>query len=250
MSGTFRYKVPDVYPTRQENRVNKYVVAGMISLALGDTAQSAAEEYPAAKSDKPKSPWYVGAGIGQTYASIPEQTIASINSVLSTANGATFSVMDKKKHSGLGKFLVGYNFNRNFSVEGGYASLGNTSVDMDFRNGLNSVGTFSMNYKMSATFIDAVGVLPVTNNWSLIGRVGVNYGKTTVNSSGAPTSILISKNDRSASTVREKFGAGVDYNLNPAFTVRAEWERYKMPDPLSNALFSADSATLSLLYHF
>jgi hypothetical protein len=50
--------------------------------------------------------------------------------------------------------------------------------------------------------------------------------------------------------VREKLGAGVDYNLSPAFTARAQWERYKMPDPFSDELFNVDTATLSLLYRF
>ena len=31
---------------------------------------------------------------------------------------------------------------------------------------------------------------------------------------------------------------------------RLEWERYKMPDPLSNETFHVDVAMLSLLYHF
>jgi OOP family OmpA-OmpF porin len=239
-----------VYPTREEARVNKYAVAGIVSLALAGIAQGAAAQYPAAMSASPASPWYVGVGIGKTDASIPEQTIDGINSTLSAANGATFSVIDKDKRSTGAKLLVGYSFNRNFAVEGGYAALGKSAVNMDFRSGLNSVGTFNMEYKMSATFIDAVGLLPLNEKWSLTGRVGVNYGRTSANMNGSPITIIVSNNDKSEGKLREKFGAGVDYNLNPAITVRAEWERYKMPDPFSDELFNVNAATLSLLYRF
>lgn len=103
---------------------------------------------------------------------------------------------------------------------------------------------------MTAMFIDAVGMLPLNATWSLIGRIGVSYGRTLVNLKGSPTTILLSDNDRSERKVREKFGAGVVYNLSSAFTVRAEWEHYKMPDPLSTELFNVEAATLSILYHF
>ncbi len=102
---------------------------------------------------------------------------------------------------------------------------------------------------MTAAYIDAVGMFPLNANWSLFGRVGAAYGRTDLNQSGS-VQLILSSNDQSESTVRAKFGAGVDYNLNPAFTVRAEWELYKMPDPLSDDLFDVNAATLSLLYRF
>jgi OOP family OmpA-OmpF porin len=233
--------------------VNKYALAGMVSLALAGIAQTAAAQDYAAQSGGPATPWYVGVGIGKTDASIPQQTIDGIDATLSAANSATFSVIDKDNRSTGAKLLVGYSFNRYFAVEGGYAVLGTSSVNMDFRSGTPvsaSVGTFNMEYKMSAAFVDAVGILPLTQKWSLIGRAGVNYGRTSVNFIGSPITLINSSNDRSESKVREKFGAGVDYNLNPAFTVRAEWERYKMPDPFSDELLNVNTATLSLLYRF
>ena len=230
--------------------MNKHAVAGMVSLALAGTAQGAVAQDGAARSDGAASAWYVGAGFGQSFASIPQQTIDGIDSVLSAANGATFSVIDKDKHSSAVKFFVGYTFNPYFAVEGGYASLGNTNVSMDFRKLLNSVGGFNLEYKMSAAFIDAVGMFPLTDNWSLIGRLGVSYNRVTTNFSGEPTTFVVSSNDENETKVRDKFGAGIDYKLNPAFTARAEWERYKMPDPFSTEMFDVDTAMLSLLYRF
>jgi hypothetical protein len=74
-----------VYPYREEARVNKHALAGMVSLALAGTAQGAVAQDAAAKSDGAASGWYVGAGFGQSFASIPQQTIDGIDSVLSAA---------------------------------------------------------------------------------------------------------------------------------------------------------------------
>jgi OOP family OmpA-OmpF porin len=225
----------------------------MVSLALAGIAQGAAAQYPAAKSGGPASQWYIGAGLGENYASIPEQTIDAINSGLTTAYAATSSVIDKSKRSTGGKIFVGYSFNRNFAIEGGYAPLGTSSAEFQFLTGAPisvTLGTFNLDYKMTAAFIDGVGLLPLNEKWSLIGRIGVAYGQTNVNANGSPLTLILSNDDKSDSTVRAKFGAGVDYNLNPAFTVRAEWELYQMPDPLSTDLFDVNAATLSLLYRF
>ena len=233
--------------------MNKYAVAGMVSLALTGLAQGAAAQDPAAKSGGPAPQWYIGAGLGEDYASIPQQTIDAYNSLLFSSLGATSSAIDTDNRSTGAKLFVGYRFNRYFAVEGGYAPLGTSSANMSFYKGspiLTPAGTFSLEYEMTAAYIDAVGSLPLNEKWSLIGRVGAAYGRTNVSVSGSPLTVVLSSSQASKSTVRAKFGAGVDYNLNPAFTVRAEWELYQLPDPLSSEFFDVNAATLSLLYRF
>lgn len=233
--------------------MNKCAVAGMVSLALAGIAQTAAAQDSDAKSDSSASAWYIGAGFGQTFASIPDQTVDGINSVLSAANGATSTVIDKDKHSSEAKVFVGYTFNPYLAVEGGFASLGDSRVNMNFLVGnpvSSSVGGFNLKYSMSAAFVDAVGMFPVTDKWTLIGRLGVSYNRVTTDFNGSPTTFIISSNDENETKVNAKFGAGVDYKVNHAFTARVEWERYKMPDPLSDEQFYIDTATLSLLYRF
>jgi OOP family OmpA-OmpF porin len=232
--------------------VNKYALAGMFSLAFAVTAQGADSQYsdPGTPSG-PKTSWYIGAGFGASWASIPDQTIDGINAVLlPNVPGATFSVINKDKHSGVGEGLIGYSFNRYFAVEGGYVSLGNAKADIDFRGGLVSVGTFNMKYNMSATFIDAVGLFPLSEKWSVLGRVGAAYSRVHADFEGEPITFAVSTNDQTEVKILPKFGAGVDYRANPSFTIRAEWERYKMPDPFSEEKFNVDAATLVLLYHF
>ena len=236
--------------------MNKHAAAGMVSLALVGIANGASAMDPAYPDNPenpggPTSPWYIGLGVGYSYANIPEQTVDGLNSsLLAAVPGAAFSVVNKDKRSTGTKLFLGYDFNRYFAAEGGYAYLGKTAANMDFRAGLNSVGKFDLNYKMSAWFVDAVGMFPLGEKWSLVGRLGVSYNRTSVNADGNPITLLASNNDKVDSAVQAKFGAGVDYHFSPAFTGRLEWERYKMPDPLSNENFNVDAATLSVLFHF
>ena len=239
-----------VCPNQEGVGVKKNFVAAMISFVLAGIAQGAAAQYLPEGAGEGKSPWYVGFGLGRSFAYIPRQTVDGINSTLSAADGASFSIVDKYPRSTGLKILVGYDLNRYFAVEGGYEVLGKTSVNMDFRSGLNSVGRFNMTYNMYSAFIDALGRIPLNAKWSLIGRVGASYNRVRVDLIGSPITIIASSAQKSETNFAEKFGAGVEYNFSSEFAGRLEWERYKMPDPLSNETFHVDVAMLSLLYHF
>lgn len=232
--------------------MNKYALACMVSLVFAVTAQGAAAQYSDSGTPSgPKSAWYIGVGIGSSVANIPDETIDGINAALLPAvPGATFSVINKDKHSGVGEGLVGYSFNRYFAVELGYASLGSSKADIDFRSGLVSVGSFNLEYNMSATFIDAVGLFPLNEKWSVLGRAGAAYSRVHADMKGDPLTFAVSTNDQTEVKVLPKFGAGVDYRANSSFTIRAQWERYKMPDPFSEEKFNVDAGTLVVLYHF
>jgi len=239
--------------TREEARVNKRVLTGLVLLAFSAISLGVSAQESAKAPDGPASLWYMGVGIGATAASIPDQTVNNANAVFVAANGAASTIVDEKNRSTGLKVFLGYKFHSNFAVEGGYASLGTTSIHSDFRSAgvpSTSVGTFDLDYKMTAPFIDAVGTFPLNDKWSLIGRVGLSYTKTSANINGSPLTLLVSSNDKSENKIREKFGAGVDYNINAGFTVRAEWERYKAPDPLGDKVFDVDMASVSVLFRF
>ena len=105
--------------------------------------------------------------------------------------------------SGTGlKLYGGYAISPNFSVEAGVARLG-------------SVTGAAGEVKGGGLFVDAVGVLPLANNFSLLGRVGV-FG-------GMLDSTLVG-DDRGTSV---KIGAGVQYAIDKNISVRGEWERYR-----------------------
>ena len=228
--------------------MNKCVLTGLVSLLLAGLAQGAA-----AQSAVPKTSWYVGGGIGVSESSIPGSTVDAANAVISASNGAAFTVTDKDDRSTSTKFFVGYSFNRHFAIEGGYASLGRTSTHTDFRGGGSpsvSVGSLNLEYKMSGPFVDAVGIFPLNGKWSLFGRAGVSNTRTSTNISGSSLTLIVSSDDQSETKLLPRFGAGVEYHINAAFGVRAEWERNQAPDPLSDEKFDIDSATVAFVYRF
>lgn len=100
-----------------------------------------------------------------------------------------------------GKAYGGYAFNPNFALEAGAMSLGH------LRDGPDEA-------KAHGVFLDAVGTLPVAQDWSVLGRVGVaNTRFTTDNGDDHGTGL--------------KFGAGVQYDLSKTTALRGEWEHYR-----------------------
>ena len=73
------------------------------------------------------------------------------------------------KDTGTGiKLGGGYAFNRNFAVEGAYVDLGKATLSGTF--GANNV---SQTFKASGLVVVAAGMLPLSNQFTLLGRLGV-----------------------------------------------------------------------------
>lgn len=121
------------------------------------------------------------------------------------------------------KLYGGYTFNPNFGLEAGYVNLGK------FKGSAADV-------KADGVFVDAVGTVPLGNNFSLLGRVGAFNGrlKSTLDGSDRGTNL--------------KVGAGVQYDLSAKTAVRAEWERYRF-DALGSKS-NTDLYTVGFNYRF
>lgn len=152
---------------------------------------------------------------------------------------------DSDKTDDAYKLYLGYKVNPNLGIEGGYASLGR------FKNKL-SVGypadlpTFNVSSKLSsrasAWFVDAVGTLPVTDQFGLIGRAGLAHVRVKSKQSysytcdGPSCDLLDGGEDAEASGSgsssdsktrwRPKLGIGAEYKITPAVAIVGEYERY------------------------
>jgi OOP family OmpA-OmpF porin len=104
--------------------------------------------------------------------------------------------------SGLsGKLFGGYQLNPNFALEAGAAALGH----IDNANG---------KVHGHAVYLDAVGLLPLGANFSLLGRVGVSrVNLDTSNGDDAGTGL--------------KLGVGAEYALGHNVALRGEYENYR-----------------------
>ena len=121
------------------------------------------------------------------------------------------------------KAYGGYGITPNFAVESGYARIGkfkSTAGDL----------------RASGLFVDAVGLLPLGNGFTALGRAGLFNGKLDSSFAGS---------DRGTSL---KVGAGVQYDLASNVGLRGEWERYRF-DAL-NTKTNADVYSVGVNYKF
>jgi OOP family OmpA-OmpF porin len=146
---------------------------------------------------------YAGVGLGQTKAQDACSGIA----------GFTGSCDDKDQSY---KLFVGYDFNRNFAAEVGYVDLGSISAT-------GQVGAVPVTASADATAFELVGVgkLPLSNNFSLIGKLGVV--RWDVDSRATAGAVSASTSDTGTDLT---FGFGVRYAVTRNWMVQAEWQRY------------------------
>ena len=183
--------------------------------------------------------WYGGIGIGQSRAKIDDGRIAA--DLLGAGTPAT-SIKDDDRSIGF-KLFGGRKFNRNFAVEGGYFRLGEFGFTATTATG-NLDGTI----KMQGLNLDAVGILPFTEKFSGLGRVGLTYVQTqdAFRSTGA---VVVTDPNPSKSAGSFKLGLGVQYDLTRSMGLRGEWERYRVSDAVGN-MGNIDMLLVGLVYRF
>jgi OmpA-OmpF porin, OOP family len=179
--------------------------------------------------------WYGGIGIGQSRAKINDDKIRS-------QLGGTADIADDDTDIGY-RIFGGRKFNRNFALEGGYFNLG--------KFGFTAVapgGSLVGSAKFQGLNLDAVGILPMTEKFSLLGRVGLTY--TEAKDSFATTgSVTVANAAPSKSEANYKVGFGMQYDLTRALGLRGEWERYRVNDAIGNK-GDIDMLVVGLIYTF
>ncbi len=120
-------------------------------------------------------------------------------------------VLNKSTDTVLGA-LGGYQFDKNWGVEAFYTEGGKFS-------GQNVAGSVAVSGNADIWGVDAVGTLPLSDAFSLYGKLGVGVVNGSV--STVPASTLAGAN-RTAVT----YGLGGLYNVNASFGIRLGWDRY------------------------
>ena len=216
-----------------ENSMNLARASGTIGLAALALLAS-----PYAMADD--TGWYGGISIGQSKAKIDDARIAGnlLGSGLSTS-----SITNDDSDTGY-KLFAGYKFNKNFALEGGYFDLGK----FGFTATTAGPGTLNGSIKLQGINLDAVGIVPVSQAFSLFGRAGVNYAQARDSFSGSGP-VNVSNPSPSKNDTNYNFGLGLQYDLNKSVGMRLGAERYRVNDAVGNRgdidLFSA-----GLVYRF
>lgn len=169
--------------------------------------------------------WYGGANIGQARAKIDNNKIT--DSLL--GGGLTTTDLHEDERDFGYKVFGGYQFNKNFAIEGGYFDLG----EFGFAAKTVPAGSLKGNIKLRGVNVDAVGILPITDKLSAFGRVGVNHAQANDSFSGSGAVVVTDKHPSKRDT-NYKYGAGLQYAVTDNIDVRAEAERYHINDAVSN----------------
>jgi OOP family OmpA-OmpF porin len=184
--------------------------------------------------------YYGGLAIGQSRAKVDEQGIAARQL---GAGVTTTTITSDKRDTGY-KLFGGYQINRNLALEAGYFSLG--------RFGLNSTttpaGTLAAQFKVQGLNLDLVGGIPISERFSVLGRVGAQLARTSDNFSGTGAVVVTTPHPSKRET-NLKLGAGLQYAVSPSFLVRTELEHYRLNDAVGQH-FSANLISVSLVFPF
>lgn len=149
-----------------------------------------------------QSAYYVGGSVGQSkYKDIP-QGLRNVDD----------------KDTGY-KVYGGYQINPNWGVEATYFDLGKFTGNETVFNG-STVVPVNSSAKATAWGLAGVFTAPISNGFSVFGKLGLVRNELKTNASGFGFEAHQKENRTGAN-----FGFGAKYDFTPNLAVRAEWER-------------------------
>lgn len=167
--------------------------------------------------------FYIGLGLARTDL--------QSESLLNTFPGDMFQ-NDSKATSY--KAIIGYQFNKNLSIQGGYTDSGKFNYNRTERT-LGNESDFKGSFKYKSGSLDMIGHIPVTSNFSWLGIVGTHKGNISNhiyhqtlkvgNLTGVPD--FPNKNGLSF-----KYGLGMQYSITHRVSLRASLERYNFKEKI------------------
>jgi len=158
--------------------------------------------------------WYGFASLGQTH--VPIDT-GSDTATLQAAGVTNVSVTADENSTGF-KLGVGYMFTQNLGIEGGWVDLGKATESFSGFFGGPFTGT--ADFKASGPFVAGVLAFPFGNQFSGFAKLGFIDATVDVTASGS----LIGS--ESSTDLKTMAGIGVQYDFNPQWGLRAEYERF------------------------
>ena len=189
---------------------------------------------------------YVGVGVGSSNA--------SFNSSDFSLGLPQVSESADKTSTGM-KAFVGFRFNRNFAAELGYVDLGKFKYNY---NG-GGAGSAELDYKVSGFTVSGIAAWPVTEDFSLFGRLGA-FGSTAKISLASATGNVATSlanvgitvgSGASANKTNLYYGAGAQYDFTRHIAARVEYENYgEVGDSNDTGRATVSLISASLLFLF
>jgi OOP family OmpA-OmpF porin len=178
---------------------------------------------------------YIGASFGESFYQLNNDPW--LNSLRKTGTLNAYSY----DHKGLGgKLIAGKQLNRNLAVEFAYFDLGKA----DYNAGTSNGGVLGRHTGVRGGSLDLIGILPLSQRFSVYGRVGGTYAMVRDDFTG---NRLPGGQEGRRKSANAKAGVGIEYKLSEALALRGEVERYRLKDSYENR-GNANFATVSLIY--
>jgi OOP family OmpA-OmpF porin len=186
--------------------------------------------------------FYVGAGVGQSKGTNVDANDVS-NFLRDKGYTNPSSTADDRDTSY--RLTAGYSLNPAVAVEAIYADIGRFGTRSTVTN-----GTVSADYKAKGYGVDLVLSAPMSEQFSVFGRVGVLQAKTEADfrSSGV---VVLNAGRGSTTKTAQHYGLGLQFNLTKAVALRAEVERFrKLGDDSTGGELQADAYSLGAIFRF
>jgi OOP family OmpA-OmpF porin len=164
---------------------------------------------------------YGGIAVGQSRGKVDERGLA-LHELGSSPVIGNLSRDDKDNAY---RLFLGYQFNRYVGLEASFFNLGR----FNFHTDTIPAGTLDGQMKIQGGGVDVVLAAPLTDNWSLLGRVGGQFAKTrdVFTATGAAHAPDPSP---SARQFNYKAGAGLQVRFSPNLLMRMEADQYRTRD--------------------
>ncbi|MDZ7870657.1 MAG: OmpA family protein [Rheinheimera sp.] len=180
-----------------------------------------------ADSYRMESPsWYGGASVGESRLSIDTSQLERDMQ----AQGLPLASLSRNTNDTGYKIYAGTSLNDYLALEGGYFRLG--EVDFSAVTAATPGGStypLAGHLRDQGANLDLVARMLLSSAFAVTARLGLTYNDTD-SRLDYQRPIKLDQYDRSKHYLKHKFGAGLEYQLTPAWGMRLELERYRLDD--------------------
>ena len=113
--------------------------------------------------------WYIGANLGKAEANIDD---ADITTQLQSTGATSVAISEDDKDTAF-KVFGGYQYSKHMAVEADYFDLG----EFGYTATTVPAGTLTGQAKINGVSLDLVGMRPLSEKFSVFGRIGLNYAQ-------------------------------------------------------------------------
>jgi hypothetical protein len=188
---------------------------------------------------------YAGVGVGQ--AKMTDTRACGVARNLLN-DGYSCSSTDRT-NNGL-KLVAGYQLMDILGFELSYLNFGGTSANASgTAKGTTTATTAKTEFEAKGFAFAAIGTLPVTKDFGVIGRVGI-FRWNVESTASIPSGGTVTAKDTKPGFTFDNIGVGFKYAISKSMDMRVEWERFKdVGDTHITGQGDIDLITLGLLFN-